>query len=214
MKEMLLAGLLLACCPLAAQVPFEREVNAFAEKDQLTPPPAYPLLFTGSSSFTLWDNLQASFPEKVILNRAFGGSTFSDLLRHFDRIIVPYQPKQIVVYCGENDIAAGKSVANTVADFKTFFKKTRRAKRGVPFLYVAMKPSPARWELWPRYQQGNRQIKRFLFWRGKTRFVSMADLMTDPGTHRPRPEIFKADSLHMNHRGYVLWQKRLQPLLK
>ena len=147
--------------------------------------------------------MQASFPEKTILNRAFGGSTLSDLLRHFDRIIVPYNPKQIVVYCGENDLAAGKTVASTVADFKTFFKKTRKAKRGVPFLYVAMKPSPSRWKLWPQYRQGNRQIKRFLFWRRKARYVDMADLMIDPATGRPWPHIFKADSLHMNHQGYV-----------
>src|SRR5258706_12550116 len=87
------------------EIPFAKEVAAFQKLDSAQAPPANPILFIGSSSFTFWSNLKESFPGYAILNRAFGGSTLEDQLFYFKEIVPKYHPKQIVIYCGENDLA-------------------------------------------------------------------------------------------------------------
>ncbi|MBL7727787.1 MAG: hypothetical protein JNM68_08880, partial [Dinghuibacter sp.] len=86
--------------------PYIADIRAFKKQDSLTPPPANAILFVGSSSFTNWTNVHEYFPGKTIINRGFGGSSLTDLIRYAGDVIVPYNPKQIVIYCGENDFAA------------------------------------------------------------------------------------------------------------
>jgi len=59
--------------------PFEKEILSFEAQDRQTLPATNAVLFTGSSSIRLWANLPGYFPDKVILNRGFGGSQLSDV---------------------------------------------------------------------------------------------------------------------------------------
>src|SRR5699024_5828629 len=93
-----------------AQTPrFLDKIEAFKVQDQQQAPPAHPILLIGSSSFTRWTDVGEYFPEKTILNRGFGGSVITDLILYAQDVIVPYEPKQILIYCGDNDIAGGAS---------------------------------------------------------------------------------------------------------
>src|SRR5580692_8032994 len=86
--------------------PFSSDIAAFKAQDAQTPPAKGQILFIGSSSFTRWTDVQSYFPTHPILNRAFGGSTLPDVIRYVNDIVFPYQPKQVVLYCGENDFAS------------------------------------------------------------------------------------------------------------
>jgi hypothetical protein len=57
----------------------------------------------------------------------------------------PYKPKQIVIYCGENDLASSDTVtAEIVVDrFKQLYKMIRE-KTEAPIAFVSIKPSPSR----------------------------------------------------------------------
>jgi lysophospholipase L1-like esterase len=197
-------------------LPYESDIQQFEAQDRQAPPPPMPILFVGSSSFTYWTELQAAFPDKKpILNRAFGGSTLTDLLNHYTRIIPKYRPRQVVIYCGENDIATANASVDAVAQrFMQLFTQIRRDLPGVPVAYVAMKPSPARWHLREAYRLGNARIREYLRTQRRTRFVDVWPVMLDSTTGRPVPALFKADSLHLNERGYQRWTKLLRPVLK
>lgn len=210
--QLLLAALICSATLQAQETfPYWKEVQAFRASDSIAFPAPGQILFVGSSSFTRWTDVQQYFPKHKILNRAFGGSSLPDLIRYRYDVLYPYEPKQIVMYCGENDFAASDtvSVETVVNRFKLLFELTRFKFRNTPFMYVSMKPSPARLKLLPKYVEANKIIKKYLATKKKTTFIDVYPRMLN--THgAPMPEIFVADSLHMNARGYAIWKKILE----
>ncbi|WP_020606695.1 GDSL-type esterase/lipase family protein [Spirosoma spitsbergense] len=205
--------LLFPFCVAAQDAPFENEIRAFEKADSATPPPRNPILFTGSSSIRFWSSLATDFPGKPVLNRGFGGSQLSDVMRYADRIIIPYHPKQIVIYAGENDIAAGQTGQQTFDRFVALFEYIRQKLPKVPVAFIAIKPSPSRRKYFAENDTANRLIKDYLAKQKKARFVDIRPVMLQPNG-QPVPDLFRQDSLHMLPAGYERWTKVVKPYLK
>jgi lysophospholipase L1-like esterase len=217
MKFKLALFLLFFSATLVAQntkPPFWDDIQSFKKQDSLKFPAKGQILFTGSSSFTKWKDVQDYFPGYPILNRGFGGSTLPDLIRYTPDVVYPYQPRQIVIYCGENDFASSDTVSVTtvVSRFKTLFALIRNKYKDVPLAYVSMKPSPSRAHLMTKYVEANRIIKAFLEKQPKTAFIDVYSKMLKPDG-QPMDDIFLEDRLHMTAKGYAIWQKIMQPYL-
>lgn len=217
-KIYLIIILLLLIAPAfgqSADSPFAPDVKAFVDNDKINPPPQHAIVFAGSSSFTLWKDVQSYFPGYTIVNRAFGGSTLLDQMRYLQQVIVPCHPEQIVLYCGENDFAYSDTLSvRTVVDrFKTLFTLIRSEFPGVYITYVSMKPSPSRWKMAPKFEAANTQIRRFLRKQHHTGFVDIWNKMLDKN-HLPNRSLFLDDMLHMNATGYKIWQHAILPKLK
>ena len=208
-------ALVILVIPASLAQPYAKEIADFKKQDSLSFPESGQILFVGSSSFTLWKDVQQYFPQYPIINRGFGGSTLLDVTRYEADIIFPYKPKQIVIYCGENDIANDSTVTGAVVfeRFKKLYDDIRLNLGKVPIVYVSMKPSPSRWHLREKQSDGNERIRKFL--RKKKRHAVFVDVW--PGMlgadGKPREELYIADKLHMNAGGYAIWQKLLEPLL-
>lgn len=131
----------------------------------------------------------------------------------FDDIITPHQPELVVLYCGENDITDGYQAKDVLASFRTFLQLILKKSPKSKVLYVSMKPSPARWNLWPEFERGNRLIESFIERLNNTniRYYDISPSMLDPQAQYPVGEIFVSDSLHMNALGYDRWQAALLP---
>ena len=198
----------------AQQPAFYNDIQNFKKKDAEQMPAKHSILFVGSSSFTKWTDVQDYFPGYPIINRGFGGSTLPDVIRYADDVIFPYQPKQVVIYCGENDLASSDTVsaATVVARVKTLFGMIRQKLGNVPVLFVSLKPSPSRSRLFPKMKDANAQIKTFLSKNKKAVFADVYSKMLDENGE-PMKDIFLQDNLHMNAKGYAIWQKVLAPLL-
>jgi lysophospholipase L1-like esterase len=177
-------------------------------------PPLHAILFVGSSSFTKWTDVQNYFPQYPIINRGFGGSTLLDVMMYADVVILPYQPKQIVIYCGENDLAYSDTVsAKTVANrFIGLFDIIRHVWEDVPVDFISIKPSPSRAKLMPKMVETNKLVESFLKTKKNTAFIDVYHKMLDTNG-KPIAEIFGPDSLHMNANGYSIWQKAIEPYL-
>jgi lysophospholipase L1-like esterase len=218
MKKLLLIGLVLSnvfCNEHhKQQLPFWEDIQAFKKQDSSHFPPKNAIVFIGSSSFTRWTDVQDYFPGFTIINRGFGSSTLADQINYVDDIVVPYQPKQIVIYCGENDLAFADTVtAQTVFNrFKTLFSNIRSKLPNVPLIYISMKPSPSRWHLRDKMIEANASIKTFLADKDKAVFINIWEKMLN-AEGRPNTELFVADSLHVNAKGYRLWTQELTPHL-
>lgn len=210
---------LAACFFLSASAaiaqPFADEINAFRKQDSASFPPKNAILFTGSSSFRLWRNIESYFPGYTLINRGFGGSTLPDLIRYTPDIIFPYEPRQIIIYCGENDFAADTTLypVQVAARFEELFALIRSKYPKVPVAYVSMKPSPSRQHLMARYNVANVMIRNFLKKKRRTSFIDVYHAMLLPDG-KPMPDIFISDNLHMNEKGYAIWQKIITPYLK
>ncbi|HUH33056.1 MAG TPA: SGNH/GDSL hydrolase family protein [Daejeonella sp.] len=193
---------------------WEEAILKFEKADQHRPvKKGEYIVFTGSSSIVGWQNLGADFPDKKVLNRAFGGSQTFEVLHFANRIITPYKPKQVVIYSGDNDIAAGKSPETVFSDFKALFNKIRREGGRTVVTFISIKPSPSRKQFMPKIVEANMLVKEFLKTKNRTSYVDMYTSMLLPNGN-PKPELFKADSLHMVQAGYDLWRKTLKPYLK
>jgi lysophospholipase L1-like esterase len=212
--------LVLACmlCSASLQAqekfPYWKEVQAFRAEDSTHFPEPGQVLLVGSSSFTKWTDVQKYFPKHKILNRAFGGSSLPDLIRYRYDILYPYEPKQIVMYCGENDFAASDtvSVQTVVSRFQLLFELIRFKYRNTPFAYVSMKPSPSRVHLMPKYVEANNIIKKYLATKKKTAFIDVYTKMLN-ADGSPMAGLFVSDSLHMNAKGYAIWKRIMEPYL-
>ncbi len=199
----------------AAQPPaFWNDIAAFKKQDSAAFPGTGKILFVGSSSFTKWTDVQSYFPSHHIINRGFGGSTLPDVIRYENDIIFPYQPKQIVIYCGENDVAADTATTGAMVfeRFKKLFTDIRAKLPGVPVMFVSLKPSPSRWQMRARSMEANRLIKKYLKKKKHTRFINVWNVMLNE-KGEPREELFIKDRLHMNADGYKIWQALMEPYL-
>ena len=197
-----------------AKPPFYDEVMAFKKKDSLTPPPENAILFVGSSSFRKWTDAEQIFKDYPVVNRGFGGSSLPDVIRYADDIIFPYQPRQILIYCGDNDLAASDtvSVGMVAQRFRQLFSLIRSRLKTVSIAFVSIKPSPARKHLMPKMADANRLIKQFLRKQKKTGFIDVYHPMLLPGGY-PNGALFESDSLHMLPAGYAIWKEKIEPVL-
>lgn len=193
---------------------YEADIRAFEKQDFLNPPPRNGIVFTGSSSIRLWNDIQSDFPGKPVIQRGFGGSELADVIRYADRVIIRYRPKQVIVYAGENDIATAKLSAQQVFErFQTLFEHVRKSLPRTDFVYISIKPSPSRRTYQPIVREANALIRDYLHTQKRATFVDVYTPMLD-AQGRMRGELFTADSLHMNRKGYALWAEILRRVVK
>jgi len=199
-----------AAAPVADR--WEAAIRAFEAQDQKAPPAKGGIVFVGSSSIRLWD-VEKSFPGLHALNRGFGGSQLADAVRYADRIVTPYQPRVVVLYAGDNDLAAGKSPAQVLEDYRQFVAKIHAALPNTRIVYIGVKPSLARWKLIDKVRATNQQIREFAAQDPRLVFVDVEKPMLGPDG-KPRADLFLRDGLHLNAKGYQVWADLLRPHLK
>jgi len=195
--------------------PFWNEIQKFKKEDSINFPGKNKILFTGSSSIRLWTDIDQYFTGYQIINRGFGGSTLEDLIRYVPDLIYPYDPKQIFLYSGENDLASNDSITPQVVldRFKTVFSLIREKYKKVQILYISIKPSPSRRRLMAKIVEANKMIRIFLKKKSHAKFIDIyPKMLKEDGT--VLTDIWKPDSLHMTAKGYAIWQKVLEPYLK
>lgn len=189
------------------------QIDAFTQADAANPPAPGGVVFVGSSSILKWTTVAADFPFAKVLNRGFGGSELSDSVFYADRIVIPYAPRTVVVYAGENDLQAGKSAETLLADFQAFCAKVQPALPKARILFLAMKESPSRAPIREKVLLANRLIAAECAKDPRRTFVDVASPMLD-AAGKTRPELFQPDMLHMKPAGYAIWTTVLTPYLK
>jgi lysophospholipase L1-like esterase len=192
---------------------FEQTIQQFELEDDSTGYRSEAVLFTGSSSIRMWHHLADDMAPLPVLNRGFGGSTLPEVLHYAARIILPHQPETIVLYAGENDLTEpGIKAKDVVKRFKAFAQLVQEKLPDTQVFYLSIKPSVARWHLWPEMAKANKKLQRWMNNRDQFTYVDVASTMLDQ-TGNVKEDIFIADHLHMNEKGYALWQAKLKPLL-
>jgi hypothetical protein len=184
-------------------------ITKFAAADKNEPPPRGGILFVGSSSIRMW-KLEKYFPDLPAINRGFGGSEICDSVFYFDKLVARHKPKVVVFYAGDNDMAGGKNAARVLTDFRSFDKLMKEKLPEARLVYIAIKPSIARWGLAGEMVDANRRIATACETdKRRLRFVDVWQPMLDEDG-KPRKELFLKDGLHLNDAGYRLWTKLVE----
>jgi lysophospholipase L1-like esterase len=191
---------------------WERAIAAYEGQDKVKPPPKNGIVFVGSSSIRLWDQSK-SFTGLDVINRGFGGSELADSVHYAPRIVLPYEPRLVVLYAGDNDLALRKSPERVAADFRAFVKVVHAKLPRTRIIFLSIKPSPLRWRLADKMKDANARIEAYCKTDDRLRYVDVATPLLGPDG-RPRPELFARDGLHLNAKGYERWAAVLKPILR
>lgn len=201
--------------PLLAQDPlrFETEVQKLTAEDKSINKKGV-ILFTGSSSVRMWRDIQSYFPRHNIVNRGFGGSETTDLLYYFDKLILPYKPKQIFIYEGDNDINSGKTPEEILRTNESLVALIRsKVSRKVQLVFLTPKPSKARWSLKSTYEAYNQKLSAWAKTKKRVVVIDVWTPMLDENG-MVMQDIFIEDGLHMNKKGYDIWASVIGPYLR
>ncbi len=193
---------------------WEASIRSFEAQDRRQPPEPGMIVFTGSSSFTLWSTMEQDLAPLPVLNRGFGGARMQDVVHYAERVVLPYRPRAVVLFAGTNDIAWPKpATAQQVYEGYLAFVQCIHSKLpGAPIYFVAITPSPSRWEYWSIVQEANHLIEAHTRSDPRLRFIDLTDqLLGRDG--KPDRSLYRLDRLHPNQKGYKKWTAVLKPRL-
>ncbi len=197
--------------PMVVSGPWAAELSAFDAQDGADPYRKGGVVFVGSSSIRFWD-LDASFPGRGYLNRGFGGSQIADSIAYLGLLVLRHEPRTVVLYAGDNDVAAGKTPETVAADFATFARNLHAGLPSTRILFLAIKPSIARWSLVEQMREANRLIRNRTETDSRLTYVDVHTPMIGPDG-LPRSDLLVDDGLHLSAAGYALWTSILRPHL-
>ncbi len=144
------------------------------------------------------------------LNRGIGGAVVDDITYYLNDLVFPYNPRQIVLYVGENDLPDESESAQDILNKTIALWKGIRAKLPeVPIVYINFKPSPSRDKYALKAVEANKLIKDFILQEKGADYVDVYSLMLDK-QGKSMPELFVEDMLHMNRSGYRIWEKAVK----
>jgi lysophospholipase L1-like esterase len=216
-KFFLITALCLFITAAFAQEPakprFWADVQTIKKYDKMFAVPPHPIVFVGSSSIRKWNSLQVDFGKYNVIDRGVGGTVIDEITFYLNDLVFAYEPRQIVLYVGENDVTNEANTADSILNKTIKLFTTIRAKMpAVPIVYIGMKPSPSREKYVQKVKDANRLIKAYLAKEQNAAFVEIFSLMlTKDG--QMRPELFVGDRLHMKPEGYAIWKKAVEPYL-
>lgn len=194
---------------------WEWQIRRYEDADRRSTPFHGGILFTGSSSINLWRTLAEDMAPLPVLNRGFGGAHLDHVNRYARRIVMPYRPRMILLYAGENDLGgmSGKTPATVAADFDHFVELVHAELPETRIDYLSIKHSPLRHKMAALQQETNELIHKRVNADKRLGYIDVTTpLLSSDGT--PRRECFRFDRLHLNDEGYRVWTAALRPRLE
>ena len=133
-------------------------------------------------------------------------------MRYVDRLVIPYEPRLVVVYAGDNDISNGRTSEQVAVEFERFVSKVHAKLPQTRIVFIGLKPSILRWSQVERMRSANVMIREFCAHDDSVAYVDVDGPMLG-WVEKPRRELFVEDGLHLTSEGYRLWAALLRPFL-
>lgn len=191
---------------------WDKLLQSFATQDKANATGKGGVVFVGSSSIRLWP-IARSFPGLRAVNRGLGGARIDDVNHYVERLVLPYEPKVVVFYAGENDLGGGATPERVLSDYRAFVGLVQARLPAARIVFISIKPSPVLRSHWPKVREANRLIGQFCEGDKRLRFVDVTTAMIG-AAGRPRDDLFNDDGLHMNAEGYRLWTRIVTPVVE
>ncbi|MET0181278.1 MAG: GDSL-type esterase/lipase family protein [Caulobacterales bacterium] len=189
---------------------FATAIAKFEDMDRTSPPALCQYLFVGSSSIQFWSTLAEDFAPRPALNRGIGGTQVTDVYENFDLLVTQYQPRAIVFYAGDNDLALGAPAPIVVENFQRMMAAKSRALGDTPVYVISVKPSRNRLGQLADQAEVNRGLAALADSRADLVFINVVPLMMPNGQLL---DVFMPDGLHLNQAGYAIWRDAVRAAL-
>jgi len=179
---------------------------------KLNPEPQNAILFAGSSIFHFWNTLVEDMAPLPVINQAFPGARMHSVLNAKDKLIIPYNPKMIVYYCGSNDINDGAGVFDILSGFEKFVSAIRDKLPSTIIYFVSINKAPQKMDKWNVIDDSNEKIKNWCENSVKLFYIDINPPFLIDG--RPRTELFLEDGLHFQQESYMEFAKIIKPIIE
>jgi lysophospholipase L1-like esterase len=199
--------------PAIGESRWEDALAAFAAADLKKSPAPGGVLFVGSSSIRLWDNLETEFQDARVIKRGFGGSRLTDCVKLLDRLVIKYRPRTVMLYAGDNDLAEGSTPEDVLNRVKAFTDGVHSRLPETQVTFISIKPSPARRALVSKAHAANKLVQEYAALHPKVDYIDVfTPMLAEDGS--PRRDLFRKDALHLNEAGYALWRSIIRPFVR
>ncbi len=196
----------------ASPTRFQSQIDALLDEDKVNPPPRHAILFIGSSIFREWENLEEQMAPLPVFNRAFGGSRTADIIYYMDRIVLPYEPKIIVYYCGSNDVNAGEKAEAISGRVREFAARVHAKLPATRVFYVSINRAPQKKDRWDIVDEANRQVRAYCLADRRLGFIDVNPALFDREGN-PRMELYREDKLHFKPQAYAEFTAIIKPII-
>jgi lysophospholipase L1-like esterase len=170
-------------------------------------------LFYGSSSIRMWASLNADFKDINPVNLGFGGSTLAACTWFFDRVMKGYQPKRLIIYAGDNDLADGRHPEEVFIFFQQLVVEAAKRFGPLPCYFISLKPSISRWKLVDQFRYTNKLIAAEIAQNHPDwHWIDIFNTMLKPDG-QPDAANYLSDGLHPSEKGYLIWKTQIQNAL-
>ncbi len=192
----------------AAVERWEDDIQELEQLDQAETDPEHAILFIGSSSIRLWEEMAEDMAPWPTIRRGYGGAKLSDLAVYVERLIEPHQFDALVIFVA-NDISgkeSDKTPEEVLRLYQYVIKTVRQSRADTPVFFIGITPSSSRFAVWDQIKQANALIARYCSSEPRLHYIDTADhYLTEAG--KPKDALFREDQLHLNRDGYRLWAK-------
>lgn len=214
--SLILLAFIFGCSPKFTQYEeaaksWESEVQKLEALNKTESYPDDAILFIGSSSIRLWNNIDKDMAPYSTIRRGYGGAKFSDLIFYTDRLVYPHDFKALVIFVA-NDIANSaddKTPEEILRLYKEVVRIVRVKNPKKPIFLIEITPTNSRWAKWAQTKQANELLKNYCESKANLHFIETAEsFMGTDG--KPRAELFRDDQLHLKQIGYDIWAERIK----
>lgn len=167
-------------------------------------------VFLGSSTFTLWNELETIFEKHDPINLGYGGSTLASCTWFFERIFKNITTLDaVIIYAGDNDLGDGRHPEEVILFLENLLEKIKNKYGNIKCTCISIKPSIARNHLKDSIHYTNDCIKKVMSQRKNFFYIDIFDKLLDKEGN-PDKKFFEDDGLHFNKLGYKVLKKALK----
>ena len=170
------------------------------------------LVFYGSSTIRLWENIESDFSGFNSINLGFGGALIKDLKKNFKDLFKSLNPKYIITYLGGNDLTLGYSAKKISLKIIDFFKKVNKKFPNTLIINLSIKPSFERIKDIEKIEEINNLIE--LESKMNKNLIQLDFYNELMSGNKINSNFYLQDGLHLNNKGYQVIIKKLKKLLK
>ncbi|MDA0710475.1 MAG: GDSL-type esterase/lipase family protein [bacterium] len=191
---------------------FDDAIAEYERQDRKRPPEKGGIVCTGSSIMRQWTTLAEDMAPMPVINRAFGGSQTWEVLQYMDRVVLPYQPRVILYYCGSNDLGNGRSGQQAFDGFREFTVRAAAALPDAMILYLSINRVLPKQSIWGELDKANDLASALCAGDSRLTFVDINPCLFD-ADGAMRDGFFREDHVHLYPPAYRAICRTVRPIL-
>ena len=173
------------------------------------------ILFVGSSSIRLWDDIEEDMSPYPVIRRGYGGASYVDVAYYIKELVYPHQFKALVLFAG-NDIWGSDSDRSPKEIGRLLnhcIKNVRKRFANKPIFVIEITHVPKRSHLIFEIDAANQVLEKVCQRHEMVHFIPTKQIYLTP-EGKIDGTLFRNDQIHQNEVGYKKWTEIIKEAIR